>query len=57
MKLGSCFAEIQKIDFSNYLTQSAFTFSKLIIEILEPGVNVEHMQHLVLVFLLLTLKM
>ena len=57
MKLGSCFAEIQKIDFSNYLTQSAFTFSKLIIEILEPGVNVEHMKHLVLVFLLLTLKM
>ena len=57
MKLGSCFAEIQKIDFSNYLTQSAFTFSKLIIEILEPGVNVGHMQHLVLAFLLLILKM
>ena len=57
MKLGSCFAEIQKIDFSNYLAQSAFTFSKLIMEILEPGVNVEHMQHLVLAFLLLTLKM
>ena len=44
-------------------TQLAFTWSKLTKEILEQGVkyvfivNFEHISHLILVFLLLTLKM
>ena len=42
------------------LSQPAFTCSKLTIETLEQGVkyvNFEHISHLVLVFLLLTLNM
>ena len=40
-----------------YVTQPAFTCSKLTIETLEQGVSSEHISHLVLVFLLLTLNM
>ena len=40
----------------NSTFQPAITRSNLIIETLEQGVNFEHIQHLVLVFLLLTLR-
>ena len=45
----------QKID-GSLLSQPAFTCSKLTMETLNTIVNFEHISHLVLVFLLLTLS-